>query len=148
MTDYLEIENDEQFYYIKAQIQAIDKEINYQYDNIQKFVDEKIIANLQDYISRLKLKRTGLFNLCAIYTSKVEEKKDFDNYICRYGDSLIELAQAFYGKKEYWQYIYVYNQLTTDVLTPNQRIKIPKVHPSKELIYAGTLIDLLERVKI
>lgn len=143
---YYEIENDEQFYAVKKQIEDLDRTINIAYSEMQKYSDTKVIIDFQDWIDRMKLKRLGLFNLSSIYTLQNNTKRDFEEYICKYGDTLKLLAQAYYGKKEYWQYIYVYNELVNTVLTPNQRLKIPLVHPDKELVFLKDLIDTLDAI--
>lgn len=144
--EFYEIETDEQFFKIKNQIEVLDKVINQAYNSLSFIADLSQIVAVQDWINRMKTKRNGLFNLSIIYTTKTSQKNDIKEYTCKFGDTLLIIATAVYGKKEYWQFLYVYNELQSDVLEPNQRLKIPPLNKDTELVFAKEFIEAIEDV--
>lgn len=139
-----EIESEQQFFEIKEQIDALDQIINIAYNYLPTETNFESIVATQDWIDRLKRKRNGLFNLTILYTTKNNQKNDVREYTCKFGDTLLIIAQAVYGVKEYWQHLYLYNELTTDVLELNQRIKLPVINQSNELALGKNFIEILE----
>jgi hypothetical protein len=131
-------------------IGAIDFFINVAYSEIQKTYNDEETIKYQNFINRLKEKRLGLFNLATIYEEKSKDDTIIESYICRQGDTLALISQAYYGNSDYGWYIYYHNDLTDLNLTSSQILEIPKISSQCNKVFLGDFfadidLDLLER---
>jgi len=151
MIDLLyEIESQEEYAKAIEIMSAIDFFINVAYSEIQKSYNDKEIIEYQDYINRLKDKRLGIFNLATAYEEKSKDDKIIESYICRQGDTLALISQAYYGNSDFGWYIYYHNELTDLNLTSSQILEIPKLSSKCNKVFLGDFfatvdLDILER---
>lgn len=140
-----EIQTDKQYQDAVQDINTIDTFVSKLYNEIVKYTSESDILSIQEWIDRLMDKRLGLYNLCAIFANrKKQDNKQYDIYTCRYKDTLIKIAQAYYGNADFWQYLYVINNLEDAILIPFQQINVPLINPSKTKVYNGELIAFMD----
>lgn len=143
------IQSEEEYYNAINIIKACDNNINVAYSEMEKVTDEVLITELQQYINSLNIKRLGLNKLVMYYEDSVsDKKKDKVIYKARMGDTLPLIAQAFYGKSEYAEYLYEHNQLDTMNLEVNQEIEIIEIHPTNPDVFALYQINNLENYNI
>src|SRR5574343_1016248 len=106
--------------------------IDLSYSILEKTTLEEDIIKQQNLIDIAKQKHLGIFGLIQIYKATLQNKKNKGTYEVREGDNLVLISQAFYGKPNYWQYIYEFNALDTDELTIGQTIIIPELPKKPE----------------
>lgn len=139
------IQGDDEYYRAIGISRAISDEINFSYSELEKVTNEVEIVEIQKYINALNIRRLGLFKLITYYEDSLSNsKKEKVVYKARMGDTLPLIAQAFYGKSEYAEYLYEYNSLETINLEVNQAIEIPEIHPSNPNVYLEYFVDDLE----
>lgn len=151
MNEYedISIANEEEYNRAISIMKAIDDEINYFYSELEKVTDEVTIVQIQHYINALNIRRLGLFKLTTYYEDNTSNsKKEKVVYNVRMGDTLPLIAQAFYGRSEYAEYLYYHNDLETINLEVNQAIEIPEIHPDNPEVFAEYQIDNLESINI
>ncbi len=125
------IQNEVEYHRAIGISQAITEEINFSYSELEKETNEVDIVEIQQYINALNIRRLGLFKLITYYEDNTYKNKESKVvYNVRMGDTLPLIAQAFYGRSEYSQYLYEHNALETINLEVNQAIEIPVIHPS------------------
>jgi len=130
-------------------MKAIDDEVNFFYSELEKVTDEVQIVEIQRYINALNIRRLGLFKLVAYYEDNASDsKKELPIYYVRMGDTLPLIAQAFYGRSEFSEYLYYHNNLETINLSVNQAIEIPEIHPDNPDVFAQYQIDNLDAINV
>lgn len=112
------------------------------YVDIEESVDESRIIDTQELIDKLNLIRTALFNEIVRYQKSNNTSQQEEAYTVRNGVLLTDLALLYYGERDYWQYIYDYNQLTDIDLIMGQELIIPKLPDNPESsLHWGDIID-------
>lgn len=151
MNEYKDISINNKEEYDKAIqiVKSIDATIGYCYSELEKITDTEKIVEFQQYINSLNIKRLGLNKLILWYDENNSEKnKTIRTYKVKMGDTLALIAQAFYGRSEYCEYIYYHNNLETMNLTVNQLIEIPDIHPENPNVFAQYQIENLDLINV
>jgi len=117
----------EQYLAAKRLVEVCTTTIGNAYSLITSLSNDKEITQMQNFIDSISNVKLGYWGLITIYEKGLKPLEEEEKYYVQQGVTLPEIAIAFYGKQELWQYIYYYNQLTTDILTVGQELIIPNV---------------------
>lgn len=123
-------------------INDIDLLIQKAYIDIEESTDETRIIDTQELIDDLNLKRISFFNEIVKYQTSIKPSQQEEVYVVRDGVLLSDVALLYYGERDYWQYIYDYNQLTDLNLTIGTELIIPKLPDNPEAsLYWNDIVD-------
>lgn len=119
------IENNQQYLLAKQIIETCSTLIGNCYSTIPSLNNDRDIADVQNLIDRVSDIKLGYWGLTIIYERGLQNIEKEEKYYVQDGVTLPEIAMAFYGRQELWQYIYYHNELTSDILTVGQELRIP-----------------------
>lgn len=145
------ITTEDQYYKVLSNIDKLDKWIGKAYSYIEKINEENEIEIIrtQALIDTYKKKRLANFNLAKMYEAYTKREGSKSNiYIVTIGDTLVHISSLMYGDFNYWQYLYYYNDLDTDELTPGQELIIPELQAPIDPFINGAAMFAAEYSKL